>query len=88
MKYLLILLTLTGCLALSGCATVTEPQNECRLTLLNGEGRYGTFTQYVEGDVVMVRLTTHGKKCPGATIDIVDTESGVTVNYSEDKADE
>lgn len=85
MKYLSTLLPIF----LIGCATVTQPENECRLTVIDGEGRYGTITQYVKGEAVIVRQVTQGEYvCPNVSIKIEGKRLKLTVETVEAKSDE
>ena len=49
---------------ISGCATVREPENECRLSVLDGTARYGSLLNYVKGDGKTIRLVWSGEGCP------------------------
>lgn len=61
-------------LVAAGCATVTSPENECRITTMDGEGRYGTFTQYVSGGARMVRIVEAGNGCPYYSVQTPDVQ--------------
>ena len=67
---------------LSACASVREPTNECRISLLDGQARYGTFTQFAKGDTITVRAITEGVGCPGIKIILVAPKIGATVKYT------
>ncbi len=73
--------TLIALIFLSGCATIKDPENECRVSIIDGAGRYGTFTQYVRGDAVVIRLVNEGRGCPGGHLNVVSERLGVTVIY-------
>ena len=50
---------------LVGCATFTKPENECRISVLDGKGRVGDLiTNYAKGDVNTMRLVEQGTGCP------------------------
>jgi len=78
-------LMLSGCslipIALLGAASDEEPMSQCIISIGDGEFRYGSFTQYVKAEGLILRIAESGLGCKGKLINV--ERDGVIVTIDE-----